>query len=153
MSDVPRDMSGADLTADAQAKRAVKRPGMVDVVFAEHDGVLGTREGDVAYRAGDAILTGPLGERWPVPRGAFLDSYDPEEPIRAGEAGRYRKRPTVVLARRITAPFSVRVGDGDDRLRGQPGDWLLQYAPGRHGIVSADVFDETYVVLGDSSDV
>jgi hypothetical protein len=144
---MPRDMSGVDLATDARARRVVKQPGAADVVFAEHDGELQTQEGLVAYRAGDAILTGPLGERWPVARGAFLESYEPEPPTRPGKSGRYRKRPAVVLARRMSEPFSVRVGHGDDTLRGQRGDWLLQYAPDQHGIVSAEIFDQTYRVL------
>ena len=60
-------MSGApDLRADPRALRVMKQPVAVKAVFASEDGVCKTLEGDVGFRAGDAILTGSAGESWPV---------------------------------------------------------------------------------------
>src|SRR3546814_1291431 len=69
----------------------------VQVEFAAANGVLNTREGAVSYREGDAIMTGPSGERWPISRSRFDATY---EPATAAEgAGWYCKRPLVVDAR------------------------------------------------------
>ncbi len=155
------DLTGADLARDPLARRARKRPLPVAVEFATADGVLDTLEGPVRYRAGDALLTGVAGERWPVGRARFEATYEPEatcepeaicEPLppgAGGAAGRYRRRPQVVLARRMDEPFRVRVGHAADTLRGRPGDWLLQYGPADYGIVAADLFARSYELLDD----
>jgi PGDYG protein len=142
-----QEMTSVDLSRDRASRRAMKRPVAVDVRFADADGRLATLEGDVSYHAGDAILTGVQGDRWPVARAIFLDSYEPVPPTPSGRPGRYRKRPAPILAKRMTEAFTVRVGREADPLTGNPGDWLIQYEPGRHGIVSAQIFDETYVLL------
>ena len=51
-------MAEFDLSSDPKAVRVRKRPVARAVVFAAADGVCRTLEGDVAYRAGDAIVTG-----------------------------------------------------------------------------------------------
>ena len=78
-----------DLTTDPRALKVTKKPIPVSVAFAPADGVCGTLEGPVRYRAGDAILTGVQGEHWPIQRDAFLASYAPVPPTRAGEDGSY----------------------------------------------------------------
>ncbi len=47
----------------------------------------------------------------------------------------------------MRAAFVVDAGYARDRLRGQAGDWLLQYCRGEYGIVAARPFAETYVIL------
>lgn len=138
MSDRP------DPTEDPRALRVIKRPEPVRVAFAGGEGVCETLEGPVAYRAGDAILTGPRGERWPVARDAFLAGYRPDPPTEAGADGIYRKAPQVVLALRLDRPASVPVGWRADPLRGRPGDWLLRYADGSLGIVQDAIFRDSY---------
>ena len=96
-------MTGApDLRAEPRALRVIKQAVPVKAVFAREDGVCKTLEGDVGYRAGDAILTATSGESWPVKRQAFLDSYRPDAPVKAGEDGAYRKTPSLTLALRLT---------------------------------------------------
>jgi hypothetical protein len=133
-----------DLTADPNALRVCKKPIPVRVAFAPVDGICETLEGPVRYRAGDPILTGSQGERWPVRRDLFLAGYDPVPPTVATEDGRYRKRPTDVLARRLDNPVSVPAGWQHDPLFGRPGDWLLSYPDGTHGIVEDGIFRATY---------
>jgi PGDYG protein len=133
-----------DLAADPGALRVCKKPIPVRVEFAAADGVCETLEGPVRYRSGDAILTGIQGERWPVRRDVFRSNYEPLAPIRAGENGNYRKAPTVTYALRLERARDVPVGWQDDPLRGQPGDWLLQYSDGTYGVVQDHIFRETY---------
>lgn len=141
------DLTGRELARDPLARRARKRPLAVTVQFATSAGVLRTLEGSVRYRAGDALLTGVAGERWPIGRAKFDAAYEPLPPTVAGSAGAYRRRPRVVLAMRMAEPFRVRVGHAGDALQGAPGDWLLQYGPGDYGIVAAALFAQTYDLL------
>jgi hypothetical protein len=129
----------------------MKLPIPVPVTFAASDGVCETLEGVVRYRSGDALLTGQLDERWPVQRDRFDESYEPVPPTVAGSDGRYRKRPAVVLAVRLTAPLEVLVGWQSDPLLGRPGDWLLRYGDGSHGIVQDAILRDTYGPAADES--
>ncbi|HXW24244.1 MAG TPA: PGDYG domain-containing protein [Xanthobacteraceae bacterium] len=133
-----------ELSTDPRALRVYKKPIPLQATFALADGVCKTLEGPVRFRAGDAILTGSRGEHWPVGRGLFLSSYEPVPPTRAGENGRYRKAPAVAHAIRLDRPREVPVGWQNDPLHGQPGDWLLRYADGSHGVVQDAIFRETY---------
>lgn len=132
------------------ACQVLKRPLPVDVTFAEAPGELVTREGLVRHAAGAALLTGPLGERWPIERERFLASYVPLPPTRPGEPGQYRKIPRLVSARQLLAPCRIRLRGGRGELLGQTGDWLVRYAPGDFGIVGAAIFTLTYEVFGDA---
>lgn len=133
-----------DIDHDPHALRVCKKPVPVDVAFAAEDGVCKTLEGEVQFRAGDALLTGSEGERWPIRRDLFLSSYEPVSPTRAGDNGTYRKRPAVAHALRLTEPATVPVGWQNDPLHGHPGDWLIRYPDGSQGIVQDSIFRETY---------
>lgn len=136
-----------DLSADATACSAVKDE-VVSVEFAAAPGAIESAVGSNRYAVGDALLTGSTGDRWCVSRDRFDAKYTPEAPTLRGEAGRYRNRPVAVLAKRMTAEFCVARSAGGDLLRGNAGDWLVQYAPGDHGVVAAARFDSVYRVQG-----
>lgn len=136
-----------DLTHDALARRARKRPVAVQVTFAGAPGSLATREGEVRFDAGDALLTADSGERWPVERAVFDASYEPSLPTLAGAPGTYRKRPAEVLVRRLTAPRSITLSGSRGTLAGDAGDWLVQHSPGDVAIVGATIFEHTYELL------
>jgi hypothetical protein len=141
VSDTP---SIPDLTRDPNAWRVIKRPVPVAVRFAGEDGTCATMEGPVRYRAGDALVTGTLGEQWPISRDRFDQTYE------SVSDGIYRKRPVVAYALRLESAMSVRVGCQGDALDGRPGDWLLQYDDGEYGVVDADVFAQVYERLDES---
>ena len=132
-------MDAPDLSTRPDALRVVKHATPVPVEFAAAAGICQTLEGPVSYHVGDAILTGVKGERWPVVRAHFDASYAP-----AGQGGLYVKRPSVAFALRLKAPMEVIVGWRPDALNAKPGDWLLSYADGEHGVVRDDIFRETY---------
>ena len=136
-----------NLAKDPRAVRAIKRPVPVQVRFAEADGCCQTREGPVAYRAGDAILRGIEDETWPISRVRFDATYDPIPPFRPGEPGSYVRRPSPVLALQLEKLMQVRVGWRGDPLKGEPGDWLVEYAPDDHAIVARSVFEKSYRIL------
>jgi PGDYG protein len=132
-----------DLRSDPNARRVYKDE-IVLVEFAASDGVLQSAVGTNRYAAGDALITGSTGDRWCVSRDRFDSKYRADPPLEAGQPGRYRNLPVTVLAKRIDAPFRIARSTGGDVLRGAGGDWLVQYAPGDHGVVAQDRFDKVY---------
>lgn len=143
------DVTGIDLERHPEAIRVIKHPEPVEVEFAPRDGVLQTLEGFVRYKAGDALVTGPSGERWPIQAGRFARTYRPAEVFQANAAQRFVKHPRKVLALRMSRPFRIRTPGASDPLSGKAGDWLVQYSPGEHGIVDAEIFSRTYETTSD----
>jgi|ERR1700722_2846403 len=139
------ELQDPDLTADSGACWVTKNE-VVTVDFAALPGMLESAVGLNRYAAGDALVTGSTGDRWCVSRERFDAKYQPEAPTLHGQQGRYRNRPVAVLAKRMGVPFSVERSAGGDRLLGNAGDWLVQYAPGDHGVVAAARFDSVYRV-------
>jgi uncharacterized protein (DUF2237 family) len=136
-------LENPDLTKDITARWVVKEE-IVTVEFATAAGELQSAVGRNRYAAGDALLTGSTGDRWCVSRDRFDAKYQAEAPALPAAAGQYRNRPVPVLAKRMVAPFTVERSAGGDLLRGEAGDWLVQYAPGDHGIVAAARFARVY---------
>lgn len=139
-------LQNPDLTSDSTACWVVKDE-VVSVEFAVAEGILASAVGLNRHAARDALLTGSTGDRWCVSRDRFDAKYRAEAPTLPGEAGRYRNRPVAVLAKRMTVAFSVERTAGGDVLCGNAGDWLMQYAPGDHGIVARARFDSVYRVI------
>jgi hypothetical protein len=140
------ELKNIDLTTDPTAARYVKTE-MVAVAFAREDGELISLEGPNHYAAGDALVTGSTGSRWSVARHRFDVKYEAVPPTVAGEDGSYRARPIPVLAKQIAEPFSAARSTGGDVLRGNAGDWLLQYGPGDFGVAEQQRFTRVYRML------
>jgi hypothetical protein len=140
------NLQNPDLSADPEARLALKDE-TVQVEFAAAAGTLASAVGLNRYQHGDALLTGSTGDRWCVSRERFDAKYEPLAPTRHGSAGSYRNRPAPVLAKQMRCDFSVSRTAGGDLLRGAPGDWLVQYAPGDHGIVERSRFERVYRLL------
>jgi len=145
MSDL-RQLGGIDLSDDAGAHWVVKDE-VVTVDFAQAAGVLESAVGANRYAAGDALLTGSTGDRWCVSRDRFDAKYRPEPGVQAGRAGLYRNVPQRIRGKQMAAAFSIARSPGGDVLRGAAGDWLLEYAPGDHGIVARARFEAVYRVV------
>lgn len=120
----------------------------VQVEFAPTACTIQTPEGSVHARPGDAIVTGTAGERWRVSRAHFGQKYRAVPPTRDGEAGRYVSLPNPIQAVPMSQAFEVVLADGVSRLRGQPGDWLVDYGDGSLGIVAKAIFANTYELAG-----
>lgn len=141
-------LDNPDLTTDPAARRAVKDE-TVAVEFATGHGELLSAVGVNQYAPGDALITGSTGDRWCVARDRFEMKYDPLPPAIQGESGHYRNRPVTVLAKRMSQRFSVARQAGGDLLRGESGDWLIQYGPGDHGIVERTRFESVYRLVAE----
>ena len=137
-------MTAFDIAGQPGAFLAVKRPLPVTVEFAEGEGRLDTREGEVRYQAGDALLSGIEGERWPVPRVRFFASYDPVAPLRAGQDGPYVKRHKAVWAWRSGAEVEIVLSAGRGTLRANAGDVIIDYGGGDLAVVTASIFEGSY---------
>jgi uncharacterized protein (DUF2237 family) len=140
-----------DLAADPAAVWIIKDE-VVSVEFAQQAGALQSAVGLNRYSASDALLTGSTGDRWCVSRDRFDAKYRVEAPTAAGQPGRYRNVPVPVLAKRMAVAFTIARSAGGDILRGEPGDWLLEYAPGDHGIVAQARFAQVYRLAAICSD-
>jgi hypothetical protein len=138
-----REFRNVDLSKDPEAARYVKSE-TVTVEFAKVAGELISLEGPNRYRVGDALITGSTGSRWSVSRDRFEAKYAALSPTAQGEDGRYQSRPVPVLARQIPEPFTVERTAGGDLLRGEAGDWLLQYGPGDFGVAEQRRFAAIY---------
>ncbi|MDR5738306.1 MULTISPECIES: PGDYG domain-containing protein [unclassified Caballeronia] len=136
-------LSQPDLASDPAARRVVKSE-VVSVDFATVAGELMSLEGPNRHAPGDAIVTGASGERWVVSRDRFDVKYLAEGGTVHGEAGAYRNRPSVVLAKQMNEPFSIARSAAGDVLTGDAGDWVMQYAPGDYGVVKAARFAKVY---------
>ncbi len=132
-----------DLRTDPAAAPYQKHE-VVQVAFAAAPGELLSLEGPNRYQPGDAIVTGSTGDRWVVSRERFDARYEPLQAGTHGQDGAYRNKPGVVLAKRMDAAFSIARSTGGDVLRGEAGDWLMQYAPGDYGIVQQARFAQVY---------
>jgi PGDYG protein len=120
----------------------------VQVRFAREACSVQTNEGLVHAKVGDAILTGINGEHWRVSQARFPDKYRPAPSTPSGEDGAYISLPNRVFAVPMTTGFEVLLADGESKLTGRAGDWLVDYGDGSLGIVSNRVFASTYEIVG-----
>jgi hypothetical protein len=137
------ELKNIDLTTDPLAAHYVKTE-VVTVAFAQHEGELISLEGPNRYKAGDALITGSTGSQWSVSRHRFDAKYEALPPTVTGEDGRYKARPIPILAKQMTEPFTATRSAGGDVLRGNAGDWLLQYGPGDFGVAEHRRFTQVY---------
>lgn len=146
--DLIRALLEESLAGSPGVRRARKLPVERNVTFATTSGVHETMEGPVRYDAGDAIVVGENGESWPVKRETFDRLYEPVGPNRLGQDGRYRKIVKEVLALKLNEAKRLDLPSGRGVLRGQAGDWLVDYGgDGDMSVVAANVFAATYEVL------
>jgi hypothetical protein len=120
----------------------------VQVRFATEACTVQTNEGFVQAKPGDAILTGINGEHWRVSKARFPDKYRPASSTTSGADGAYISLPNRVFAVPMSTGFEVLLADGESKLAGRAGDWLVDYGDGSLGVVSTKVFDQTYEVVG-----
>lgn len=136
-------LSDIDLDTDPGAARFIKTE-VVHAVFAQVTGELVSLEGPNTYQVGDALITGCTGDRWSVDRHRFDAKYQAVAPTIDGEDGAYTARPVPVLAKQINEPFTAARSAGRDVLRGEAGDWLMQYGPGDFGVCRRRRFEQVY---------
>ena len=138
-----KHLTDIDLATDPEAAHYLKTE-VVQVVFAREPGELISLEGPNKYQIGDAIITGCTGDRWSVDRDKFNAKYLPVAPTVESADGAYTAKPVPVLAKQINEPFTAARSAGRDVLRGEAGDWLMQYGPGDFGVCGQTRFARVY---------
>ena len=136
-------LTDIDLEQDPEAAHYLKTE-VVQVVFALAQGELISLEGPNQYQVGDAIITGCTGDRWSVDRHRFDAKYQAVAPTQDGQDGAYTAKPVPVLAKQINEPFTAARSAGRDVLKGEAGDWLMQYGPGDFGVCGKSRFERVY---------
>ncbi|TIC80284.1 PGDYG domain-containing protein [Crenobacter intestini] len=122
-----------------------KRPLQVAVEFAKTHGQIQTMEGIVAYQKGDALLTGSKGERWPIVRQRFEETYIPVDASMAmGMPGLYLKKPLTVEAVQADRTVQIELSEGRGVLHARPGDWIISTESGDCWVVAEDIFADSY---------
>lgn len=124
-----------------------KRPIPVVVEFAQEPGQLETLEGPVQYQAGDALLTGVQGERWPVARAKFDSTYQPSSNSTMPDCGWYTKRFIAVTAYQVDEETSICTQANANKLHAKPGDWVVTAPDGDQWVVARDIFAITYIAI------
>jgi len=141
------ELKNIDLKQDPSASHYLKTE-VVQVIFAPEPGELISLEGPNKYQIGDAIITGCTGDRWSVDRHRFDAKYQAVAPTQDGADGAYIAKPVPVLAKQINEPFTAARSAGRDVLRGEAGDWLMQYGPGDFGVCGRSRFAKVYQRVG-----
>lgn len=136
-------LTDIDLEQDPEAAYYLKTE-VVQVFFALAQGDLISLEGPNQYQVGDAIITGCTGDRWSVDRHRFDAKYQAVAPTQDGQDGAYTAKPVPVLAKQINEPFTAARSAGRDVLKGEAGDWLMQYGPGDFGVCGKNRFERVY---------
>ena len=138
----------ADLAHEPAARTARKKPCRSMSSSQASAGTLATAEGPVAYESGDALLTGPAGERWPVPRARFLRDYEVGGRRSRRWAGTLSQETRARCARCAwTGPSPSRCRMGAARCPAMRATGSSQYAPGDQAVVAASIFAATYELV------
>ena len=116
-----------------------KKPNPEKYEIAQQDGTIQTLEGPVNYRAGYYILTGPKGEKYPIPPEKFRELKDD-----AGNGVCYPKK-IIKVAKLADHDGSVQTSWGAKLDYTTGNDYIVKHGPGDYGVVKKDIFDITYV--------
>jgi hypothetical protein len=120
--------------------KTYKQPNPERYEIAEEDGVIQTLEGPVNYKRGFYILTGPKGERYPIPPAKFRELKDD-----AGNGVCYPKK-IVKIAKLADHDGYVILQYNGSRLNYTADeDYIVRHGPGDYGVVKRDIFAKTYV--------
>jgi hypothetical protein len=130
----------------------IKRRIPVLVTFAAIAGEMATLEGRVSYEAGDALMTGNIGERWPIIRATFETTYEPVPPLPMGEDGHYIKKLIPVEARQMVNEGIVVLEGQRGELQARSGDWIVIGSDGKQWVVAEAIFRNTYQALDEEQE-
>jgi hypothetical protein len=126
-------------------------PTQRNVSFAEGPGICETLEGPVRYDKGDAIVTGNDGEQWPVSYVEFEARYKPIAGGKFGKDGLYEKVSRRALAVQLTDSKSVILSGSRGVLRGNKGDWIVDYGNQDLSVIQERLFETYYKVIASRS--
>ena len=106
--------------------------------IAQQDGTIQTLEGPVNYKKGYYILTGPKGERYPIPPAKFAELKDDQG------NGVCTPKKIVKDAKLADHDGSVKTSWGETLNYTRGNDVVVRHGPGDYGVVKKDIFAKTY---------
>jgi hypothetical protein len=104
---------------------------------ATDSGTVDTLEGPVRYQAGHKIITGPKGEKYPVPPESFEDKYDINDEHTA------TPKKIIKLAKVADHDGVIHTSWGDLEYS-EGNDIIVRHGDGDYGAVKIDIFKQTY---------
>ena len=107
---------------------------------AEQDGTIQTLEGPVAYKSGYKIITGPKGEKYPVPPEKFASLYDDH-----GD-GHATPKKIIKLAKLADHDGAVKTSWGETLNYTAGEDYIVRHGDNDYGVVKKDIFAQTYQI-------
>ena len=118
--------------------KTYKRPAQERYEIAQQDGTVETLEGPVNYRAGYYILTGPKGEKYPIPPQKFKELKD--------DLGNGVCTPKKIIktAKLADHDGAVNTSWGEKLHYTAGNDYIVRHGPGDYGVVKRDIFKQTY---------
>lgn len=121
-----------------------KKPRKEMFEVATEDGIIRTLEGTQRYLRGDFIVTGPKGEKYPVPQEAFtklrVDNGD----------GTCTPKKIVKLAKLADGDGFVPDSRGGTLEFRRGEDYIVRHGPHDYGVVKRDIFLQTYEAAAES---
>lgn len=90
-------------------------------------------------------MTGVNGERWPIYRARFVQTYQPVAPLIMGLPGGYLKIRIPVEAKQTRHELDITLKEGT--LHAKLSDWFITAPDGKHWVVSNQIFRKTYQQL------
>ena len=121
-----------------------KKPIPVKVSFALAGGEMKTLEGLVRFQKGDALMTGSVGEHWPISRATFKATYEPYRDFQMGLDGMYVKKFMRVNARQVDHASTIDLSQQSGALAAGVGDWIVTDPSGKQWVVANQIFCLTY---------
>lgn len=109
--------------------------------IAQQDGTIDTLEGPVNYKAGFYILTGPKGEKYPVPPHKFAELKD--------DLGNGVCTPKKIIKYAKLADHNGSVDTSwGEKLNYTTGeDYIVRHGENDYGVVKKDIFAKTYATI------
>lgn len=118
--------------------KTFKVPAKEPFEIADNDGELDTLEGPVKYKKGYYIVTGPKGEKYPIPPEKFnelkTDNGD----------GTASPKKIVKLAKLADHDGSVATSWGETLNYKTGEDYIVRHGTNDYGVVKKDIFQKTY---------
>ena len=118
--------------------KTFKVPAKEPFEIADSDGELDTLEGPVKYKKGYYIVTGPKGEKYPIPPEKFnelkTDNGD----------GTASPKKIVKLAKLADHDGSVNTSWGEVLNYKKGEDYIVRHGSNDYGVVKKDIFQKTY---------
>jgi len=115
-----------------------KKPAQEKYEIAQQDGTIQTLEGPVNYKKGFYILTGPKGEKYPIPPEKFAELKD--------DMGKGICTPKKIMkvAKLADRDGTIKTSWGETLNYNSGNDYIVRHGPGDYGVVKVDIFKQTY---------